>query len=150
MYEQTVYDLYSVIKPAAYYLDWYACILAWNIACKSVFLNSCRNKAGIQKYALKEMNIAKETIYKVADLARIEIAEQEVETLQADMNKILTFMEKLNELDTKDVEPLVYMNPEVNVWREDVVHQDITVSEGLKNSALHNEDFFLVPKILDK
>lgn len=96
------------------------------------------------------MNIAKETIYKVADLARIEIAEQEVETLQADMNKILTFMEKLNELDTKDVEPLVYMNPEVNVWREDVVHQDITVSEGLKNSALHNEDFFLVPKILDK
>ena len=96
------------------------------------------------------MNIAKETIYKVADLARIEIAEQEVETLQADMNKILTFMEKLNELDTKDVEPLVYMNPEVNVWREDVVQQDITVSEGLKNSALHNEDFFLVPKILDK
>lgn len=96
------------------------------------------------------MDIAKETIYKVADLARIEIAEQEVETLQADMNKILTFMEKLNELDTKDVEPLVYMNPEVNVWREDVVHQDIAVSEGLKNSALHNEDFFLVPKILDK
>lgn len=96
------------------------------------------------------MNIAKETIYKVADLARIEIAEQEVETLQADMNKILTFMEKLNELDTQNVAPLVYMNPEVNVWREDIVQQDITVSEGLKNSALHNEDFFLVPKILDK
>jgi aspartyl-tRNA(Asn)/glutamyl-tRNA(Gln) amidotransferase subunit C len=96
------------------------------------------------------MDIAKETIYKVADLARIEIAEQEVETLQVDMNKILTFMEKLNELDTNGVEPLVYMNPEVNVWREDVVQQDITVSEGLKNSALHNEDFFLVPKILDK
>ncbi|MET4139492.1 Asp-tRNA(Asn)/Glu-tRNA(Gln) amidotransferase subunit GatC [Pedobacter sp. UYP1] len=96
------------------------------------------------------MDIAKETIYKVADLARIEIAEQEVETLQVDMNKILTFMEKLNELDTKGVEPLVYMNPEVNVWREDIVQQDITVSEGLKNSALHNEDFFLVPKILDK
>lgn len=96
------------------------------------------------------MNIAKETIYKVADLARIEIAEQEVETLQADMNKILTFMEKLNELDTTAVAPLVYMNPEVNVWREDVVQQDITVSEGLKNSALHDEGFFLVPKILDK
>ncbi|RAJ35699.1 Asp-tRNA(Asn)/Glu-tRNA(Gln) amidotransferase subunit GatC [Pedobacter cryoconitis] len=96
------------------------------------------------------MKIAKETIYKVADLARIEIAEQEVETLQADMNKILTFMEKLNELDTQNVAPLVYMNPEVNVWREDIVQQDITVSEGLKNSALHNEDFFLVPKILDK
>ncbi|MBB5638824.1 aspartyl-tRNA(Asn)/glutamyl-tRNA(Gln) amidotransferase subunit C [Pedobacter cryoconitis] len=96
------------------------------------------------------MNIDKATIYKVADLARIEIAEQEVSTLQADMNKILTFMEKLNELDTANVKPLVYMNPEVNVWREDVVKQDIAVSEGLKNAALHNEEFFLVPKILDK
>ena len=96
------------------------------------------------------MNIDKETIYKVADLARIEIGEGEVEDLQADMNKILTFMEKLNELDTQHVEPLVYMNPEVNIWREDVVKQELTVSEGLKNSAVHNADFFLVPKILDK
>jgi aspartyl-tRNA(Asn)/glutamyl-tRNA(Gln) amidotransferase subunit C len=96
------------------------------------------------------MNIDKETIYKVADLARIEIGAHEVENLQADMNKILTFMEKLNELDTDAVEPLVYMNPEVNVWREDVVIQELTVSEGLKNAALHNEEFFLVPKILDK
>jgi aspartyl-tRNA(Asn)/glutamyl-tRNA(Gln) amidotransferase subunit C len=96
------------------------------------------------------MNIDKETIYKVADLARIEIGAHEVENLQADMNKILTFMEKLNELDTDAVEPLVYMNPEVNVWREDIVIQELTVSEGLKNAALHNEEFFLVPKILDK
>jgi aspartyl-tRNA(Asn)/glutamyl-tRNA(Gln) amidotransferase subunit C len=44
----------------------------------------------------------------------------------------------------------VYMNPEVNVWREDIVIQELPVSEGLKNAALHNEEFFLVPKILDK
>jgi len=96
------------------------------------------------------MNIDKETIYKVADLARIEIGDHEVEVLQADMNKILTFMEKLNELDTRNVEPLVYMNPEVNVWREDVVIQELTVEEALKNAAVHNEEFFFVPKILDK
>jgi len=96
------------------------------------------------------MNIDKQTIYKVADLARIAIGEHEVEDLQADMNKILTFMEKLNELDTAAVEPLVYMNPEVNVWREDVVNQKLTVAEGLQNAAVHNKDFFLVPKILDK
>jgi aspartyl-tRNA(Asn)/glutamyl-tRNA(Gln) amidotransferase subunit C len=96
------------------------------------------------------MNIDKETIYKVADLARIEIGDNEVETLQADMTKILTFMEKLNELDTSDVTPLVYMNQEVNVWREDVVKQELTVAEGLKNSAKHNDDFFFVPKILEK
>jgi len=96
------------------------------------------------------MNIDKQTILKVADLARIEIKEEEVANLQADMNKILTFMEKLNELDTTNVEPLVYMNPEVNVWREDVVIQEITVAEGLKNAAVHNDDFFFVPKILEK
>jgi len=96
------------------------------------------------------MKIDKETIYKVADLARIEIKEAEVEALQADMSKILTFMEKLNELDTTNVKPLIYMNPDVNVWREDVVKQELTVEEGLKNAALHNEDFFFVPKILEK
>lgn len=96
------------------------------------------------------MNIDKETIFKVADLARIEIKENEVGELQADMTKILTFMEKLNELDTSTVEPLIYMNPEVNVFREDKVQQDLTVEDGLKNAALHDDSFFLVPKILDK
>lgn len=96
------------------------------------------------------MKIDKQTIYKVADLARIEIKEEEIDDLTTDMNKILTFMEKLNELDTTNVEPLVYMNPEVNVWREDVVKQDISVADGLKNAAVHNADFFFVPKILEK
>jgi aspartyl-tRNA(Asn)/glutamyl-tRNA(Gln) amidotransferase subunit C len=96
------------------------------------------------------MNIDKETVYKVADLARIEIGEHEALTLQTDLNKILTFMEKLNEVDTNGVEPLVYMNPEVNVWREDVVIQELSPLEGLRNSAVHNDNFFMVPKILEK
>jgi aspartyl-tRNA(Asn)/glutamyl-tRNA(Gln) amidotransferase subunit C len=96
------------------------------------------------------MIIDKQTIHKVADLARIAIKDEEVEALIPDMNKILTFMEKLNELDTKGVEPLVYMNTEDNVWREDRVKQEISVAEGLKNAALHNDDFFLVPKIIEK
>lgn len=95
------------------------------------------------------MIIDEKTIHKVADLARIEIKEEEVERLSLEMNKILTFMEKLNELDTSNVKPLVYMNEEVNVWREDVVKQEITVAEGLKNSAVHNENFFFVPKIIE-
>lgn len=95
------------------------------------------------------MIIDEKTIHKVADLARIEIKEEEVETLSLEMNKILTFMEKLNELDTSNVKPLVYLNEEVNVWREDVAKQEITVAEGLKNSAVHNENFFFVPKIIE-
>ncbi|ATP55861.1 Asp-tRNA(Asn)/Glu-tRNA(Gln) amidotransferase GatCAB subunit C [Pedobacter ginsengisoli] len=96
------------------------------------------------------MIIDKQTINKVADLARIAIEDKEVDTLIADMNKILTFMEKLNELDTTGVKPLVYMNPEENIWREDVVKQEITIEDGLKNAAKHNESFFFVPKIIEK
>ena len=95
------------------------------------------------------MIIDKQTVHKVADLARIEIKDNEVDTLTGEMNKILTFMEKLNELDTTGVKPLVYMNEEVNVWRDDVVKQEITVADGLKNSAKHNESFFFVPKIIE-
>lgn len=96
------------------------------------------------------MIIDKQTIHKVADLARIAIKEEEIDTLIPDMNKILTFMEKLNELDTKGVEPLVYMNADENVWREDQVKQEISTADGLKNAALHNESFFMVPKIIEK
>jgi len=96
------------------------------------------------------MKIDKQTVHKVADLARIAIKDNEVDTLTIEMNKILTFMEKLNELDTTDVKPLVYMNEEVNVWREDNAKQEISVTDGLKNAAKHNESFFLVPKIIEK
>jgi aspartyl-tRNA(Asn)/glutamyl-tRNA(Gln) amidotransferase subunit C len=96
------------------------------------------------------MKIDKKTVHKVADLARIAIQDNEVDALTVEMNKILTFMEKLNELDTTGVKPLVYMNEEVNVWREDVVKQEISVADGLKNAAEHNESFFLVPKIIEK
>jgi aspartyl-tRNA(Asn)/glutamyl-tRNA(Gln) amidotransferase subunit C len=96
------------------------------------------------------MIIDKQTINKVANLARIEIQENDVEELITDMNKILTFMEKLNELDTNGVEPLVYMNRDENVWREDIVDQKISVHDGLKNSAVHDDRFFFVPKIIEK
>lgn len=96
------------------------------------------------------MIIDKQTIHKVADLARIAVKEEEIEALIPDMNKILTFMEKLNELDTKGIEPLIYMNGEENIWREDQVKREISVKDGLKNAALHNESFFLVPKIIEK
>ncbi len=96
------------------------------------------------------MQIDKNTVYKVADLARIHIEENEVEGMTQELNKILQFMDKLNELDTESVQPLVYMNDTHNVWREDVAKQELSVEEGLKNSALHNESYFLVPKIIEK
>jgi aspartyl-tRNA(Asn)/glutamyl-tRNA(Gln) amidotransferase subunit C len=96
------------------------------------------------------MNISEETIYKVADLARIDIQASAVPGLIQEMSKILTFMEQLNELDTSNVEPLVYMNEEVNVWREDEVKNQLELNQALENAALHNDRFFMVPKIIEK
>jgi aspartyl-tRNA(Asn)/glutamyl-tRNA(Gln) amidotransferase subunit C len=77
------------------------------------------------------MTIDKETVEKVAHLARLELSETEKQDMIQDMSKILDFMAKLNELDTTGVEPLVYMTDGANVLREDVVKQTITHEEAL-------------------
>ena len=96
------------------------------------------------------MNIDKETVEKVAHLARLELAEDEKEKMIADMNKILGFMDKLNEIDTSGIEPLVYMTNEINTVREDVIKQEVTHEEALLNAPKHDKDFFLVAKVIEK
>ena len=96
------------------------------------------------------MTIDKETVEKVAHLARLELGEDEKEKMIADMNKILGFMDKLNEIDTSGIEPLVYMTNEINTVREDVVKQDITHDEALLNAPKHDQDYFLVAKVIEK
>lgn len=96
------------------------------------------------------MIVDKETVEKVANLARLELAEDEKNSIMQDMNKILDFMAKLNELDTTGIEPLIYMTDEVNVLREDVVKQDITTEEALKNAPKHTDEYILVAKVIEK
>lgn len=94
------------------------------------------------------MNIDQETVDKIAHLARLELSETEkAETIQ-DMNRILDFMAKLNEVDTSNVEPLVYMSNDVNVLRQDVVKQEITHDEALLNAPEKDADFFHVAKVI--
>lgn len=96
------------------------------------------------------MTVDKETVEKVAHLARLQLAEDEKEKMIVDMNKILGFMDKLNEIDTSGIEPLVYMTNEINVLREDVIKQEITHEEALLNAPKHDEDYFLVAKVIEK
>jgi len=96
------------------------------------------------------MNIDSDIVDKIAHLARLELADDEKEEMISDMNKILGFMAKLNEVDTTGVEPLVYMSDEVNVFRDDVVKQDITTEEALQNSPRHDDKYFLVAKVIEK
>jgi aspartyl-tRNA(Asn)/glutamyl-tRNA(Gln) amidotransferase subunit C len=96
------------------------------------------------------MKIDTETVDKIAHLARLEFENESKAQIINDMNNMLSFIEKLNELDTTSVEPLIYMSKEVNVLREDDVRHDITQQEALKNAPKKDSDYFKVPKVLEK
>jgi aspartyl-tRNA(Asn)/glutamyl-tRNA(Gln) amidotransferase subunit C len=95
------------------------------------------------------MTIDQETVDKIAHLARLELSGDETQEMIKDMSKILDFMAKLNEIDTSGIEPLVYMTNEVNVLREDEIKQEITHEEALQNAPKHDDDYFLVAKVID-
>ncbi len=95
------------------------------------------------------MQIDNQLILNLENLARLELAPEERELLRGGLNNILGMIEKLNELDTTAIEPLVYINDEVNRLRNDEVRHQITQAEALKNAPLHDDTFFKVPKVLD-
>ncbi len=95
------------------------------------------------------MKIDNDTVDKIAHLARLEFNSEEKAAMVKDMNNMLGFIDKLNELDTTNVEPLIYMSNEVNVLREDDVMHDITQQEALKNAPKHDSDYFKVPKVIE-
>lgn len=96
------------------------------------------------------MNIDKDTVDKIAHLARLEFEDKAKDEIIKDMNNMLAFVNKLNEVDTTGVEPLIYMSDEVNVLREDDVVQEITQEQALKNAPEKDSDYFKVPKVIDR
>jgi len=96
------------------------------------------------------MNLDNETIKKIANLARLEVTDAESESLLKDINNILHFMEKLGEVDTSNVAPLIYLTDEINVYREDEVKKEISVADALQNAPLQDGTYFKVAKVIDK
>ena len=95
------------------------------------------------------MKIDKPLISKLEHLARLELSDQEAERLTGDLNKILEMVEKLQELDTDNIEPLVYINEDVNVLREDLVQGQVSREEALRNAPDHDGSHFQAPKVID-
>ena len=94
------------------------------------------------------MSIDKETLHKVAHLARLNVKPEEEEKLIKDMGNILDWVDKLREVDTSGVEPLIHMTEETNILREDVVQESISKEKALKNAPQTDGDHFQVPKVL--
>lgn len=95
------------------------------------------------------MKIDRDTLNKIAHLARLEIDEKDIPKMMEDMSKMVSFVEKLNEVNTEGVEPLTTMSHEVNALRDDVVKNQLTKAEVLKNAPKKDTDFFRVPKVLE-
>ncbi len=95
------------------------------------------------------MQIDQNLILKLEELAKLELSAQEREQLTEDLNKILDMIKKLEEPDTSLVEPLVYINDQVNVLREDVVRNQVTREQAFSNAPSHDGQYFKVPKILN-
>jgi aspartyl-tRNA(Asn)/glutamyl-tRNA(Gln) amidotransferase subunit C len=96
------------------------------------------------------MNIDTKIVDEVAHLARLEFDEKAKEEIIGDMNRMLSFVDKLSELDTTNVEPLIYMTDEVNVMRDDEPVVTITQEDALKNAPKRDSDYYKAPKVIEQ
>lgn len=96
------------------------------------------------------MEVNDALIDKLANLARLKIEDSERESVKTDLQKMIQFVEKLNELDTSGVEPLLHVSNNINILRADEVKGSISRSEGLNNASIHDDQFFKVPKVIKK
>ena len=96
------------------------------------------------------MEVNEALVDKLANLARLQFDEQEKTEIRNDLQRMIRFVEKLNELDTTGIEPLLHMSEPVNRLREDEVKGSISRDQGLKNASVQDEKFFKVPKVIRK
>ncbi|BAV08816.1 aspartyl/glutamyl-tRNA(Asn/Gln) amidotransferase subunit C [Filimonas lacunae] len=86
----------------------------------------------------------------LAHLSRLQFSAAEKEEIKGDLQRMIAFVEKLNEVDTTGVAPLLHMSSAANVWREDEVKGSVTNEEALLNASDARDQFFRVPKVIKK
>ncbi len=95
------------------------------------------------------MKLSSQEVEYVAHLARLEITDKEKEKFTAQLNDILLYIDKLNELDTKSVEPMSHAIAVTNAFREDNIVDSIGTEKSLANAPNARGEFFRVPKVID-
>lgn len=94
------------------------------------------------------MKIDEKLVDELAHLARLKFEDEARTEIMNDLNRMLSFVEKLNEIDTDQVEPLIYITKDVNIMRKDEVIVSTTHQEALKNAPAKDSDYFRVPKVI--
>lgn len=96
------------------------------------------------------MKITEEIVNHIAHLSRLKFEGDKKAAIKQDLENITSFMDILSELPTDNVEPLIFMNDEVNVLREDIPKVTVSHEEALKNAPKKDSDYFRIPKVLNK
>ena len=96
------------------------------------------------------MRITNKLIQNIASLAKLEFDEELAKQMKSDLEKIIRFVDKLSEVNTDGVDPLIYLSDEVSVLREDEIKTVISQVEALKNAHEKDSDYFKVPTVLQK
>jgi aspartyl-tRNA(Asn)/glutamyl-tRNA(Gln) amidotransferase subunit C len=94
------------------------------------------------------MKITKKEVEHVANLARLNLSAGELETMTGQLDNILSYVDKLEELDTSDVIPTTHVFSVSNAFREDVIKESLTQEESVKNGPEQDGEFFQVPKVI--
>jgi len=94
------------------------------------------------------MEVTDALVHKLAHLSRLEFNDADKAEIKNDLQRMISFVEKLDELDLSDTAPLLHMSSNINVLREDEVKGSVSREEALKNAPAHNDKFFKVPKVI--
>jgi aspartyl-tRNA(Asn)/glutamyl-tRNA(Gln) amidotransferase subunit C len=95
------------------------------------------------------MKITRDQVMYVAQLARLSLPEEQIEMYQAQLDQILDYIDRLNQVDTTDVKPTSHVIPITNVFREDQVKESLPVEEVLANAPQKESLSFCVPKVIE-
>ena len=96
------------------------------------------------------MELNKEMVAKLSKLAQLEFNPDEAESIRLDLQQMIGFVEKLNEINTDGILPLTHISKTENSLREDMVHGSVDTETALSNAPERLEQFFTVPKVIKK
>jgi len=97
------------------------------------------------------MKIDNATLDRIAELARLDFSDPAARApVLQDMQRVIDFVEKLNEVDTTGVEPLIFLTEEQDVLRDDVAVTEVSKPDALRNAPVKDSDYFKVPRVVDK
>jgi len=94
------------------------------------------------------MKITAQEVQKVAELARLDLDDSQVDHLAEQLAAILEYMDKLSEVDTSDIDPTAHAIELTNAFREDAVHEHLDREKSLANAPQSEEGSFVVPKVI--